>query len=165
MKCLPRGVTPQAPASAPVRVPVETRHDASGGSSSSLDITGEGARGIRDFCLGLSLQVESFLSTAVDQLLNDADLAPDGILNGGWLATEDGNIDGEIFTERAMGATYDEAAGLLPALADRTPFAVRFVPQSKLRPLLEEISQFSVAEPAPRQFLGKLQQESFRWTY
>jgi hypothetical protein len=118
------------------------------------------------FALDSLWQVESFLPTAVDQLLNDADLRLDGILNGGWLASGNGNIDGEIFTERAAGATYDEAVSLLPALAE--PHA--FLPfglfrKSKLTPLLEKMIQFSAAEHAARQLFGKLQQKSFRWTH
>jgi hypothetical protein len=118
------------------------------------------------FALDSAWQVESFLSTAVDQLLDDVDLALDGIFNGGWLSMGDGNVDGEIFTERVVCATYDEAVGLLPALAE--PHA--FLPfglfrKSKLRPLLEETSRFSAAEPATRQLFDKLRQVSFRWTY
>jgi hypothetical protein len=40
--------------------------------------------------------VESFLSTAVDQLLDDANLALNGIFNGGWLSPGDGDLDGEF---------------------------------------------------------------------
>ncbi len=118
------------------------------------------------FALDSLWHVESFLSTAVDQLLDDADLALDGILNGGWLSPGDGDIDGEIFTGRVAGETYDEAVTLLPALAE--PHA--FLPfglfrKSKLKPLLEEMSRFSAAEPAACQIFDKLQQKSFRWTY
>jgi hypothetical protein len=118
------------------------------------------------FALDSVWQLESFLSTAVDQLLDDTDLALDGFFHGGWLSPGDGVIDGEIFTKRVAGAAYDEAVGSLPALAE--PHA--FLPfglfrKSKLRPLLEEVSRFSAAEPAARQFFEKLQQESFRWTY
>jgi len=118
------------------------------------------------FALDSVWQVDSFLSTAVDQLLDDATLALDGIFNGGWLSTEDGDVNGEIFTKRVAGSAYDEAVGLLPALAE--PHA--FLPfglfrKSKLMPLLEGISQCSAAEAAARQFLDELQQQSFRWTY
>ena len=118
------------------------------------------------FALDSVWQVESFLCTAGDQLLDDANLALDGVFHGGWLSPGDGNIDGEIFTKRVACATYDEAVGLLPALAEPhvfLPFGL--FRKSRLRPLLEGISRFSTAEAAARQFFDKLRLDSFRWTY
>lgn len=118
------------------------------------------------FVLDSVSQVESFLSTAVDQLLDDTGLVLDGIFNGGWLSPGDGDIDGEIFTNRVAGASYDEAVDLLPALAEPhvfLPFGL--FRKSKLTPLLEGLSRYSEGEPAARQFFAQLQQESFRWTH
>jgi len=83
------------------------------------------------FALDSVWQVESFLSTAVDQLLDDANLALNGIFNGGWLSPGDGDIDGEIFMKRVAGALRGSSRLTGSSARAAHLSAVRVVPQKQ----------------------------------
>ena len=105
---------------------------------------------------------ESLISSAVDQLLDDATLAVDGVLFGAWLASADNGITGEIFTERVPAATYEQAVALLPDLREPQsllPFGL--FRKNKLLPILEEISKLPDAETASRRLFTALRGNSF----
>lgn len=105
---------------------------------------------------------ESVISCAVDQLLDDAGLAIDGVIFGAWLVSADNGITGEIFTGRVPAATYEEALTLLPALREpQTLLPFGLFRRSKLLPLLEEISLLPDAEAAARRLFSALRVNSF----
>jgi hypothetical protein len=106
---------------------------------------------------------ESLIGLAVDQFLDDTDIVIDGILYGAWLTSADGDITGEIFTERTPAESYDEAVALLPAL--RNPEALLsfgLFRKHKLLELLQEISQLNDAETASRGLFRALKKDTFR---
>jgi hypothetical protein len=59
---------------------------------------------------------ESFLSSAVDSLLDDHKLEIKGIFSGAWIESKKDIIEKEIFTKRVPAATYQESIGILPLL-------------------------------------------------
>jgi hypothetical protein len=59
---------------------------------------------------------ESFISSAIDTLLDDQNLEIKGIFSGGWITSGQGNIEREIFTERVPASSYQEAINILPLL-------------------------------------------------
>lgn len=61
---------------------------------------------------------ESFVSSAIELLLNDENLGLKGVFSGAWLLSKDGIIENEVFTKKVPGPEFSNLVNLNPEFSD-----------------------------------------------
>lgn len=61
---------------------------------------------------------ESFVSSAIEPLLNDVNLGLKGVFSGAWLLSKEGIIENEVFTKKVPGPEFSNLINLNPEFSD-----------------------------------------------